>query len=610
MSGICGFVAGKNFFAGASKARDELERMNVSLAHRGRDGAGAWIDIEGRVAMGHRRLRLTDPTDAGKQPMTSDSERYILALDGAITNYLELRETLLEQGVQFRSDSQAEVLLALIERHGVKAALQDAIGQLGLVLYDRKEKRLYLARDRFGLKTVYYGWHKGVFVFASELKAIKALSFFEPEIDTDSVYLFLKYQYVKSPWSIYRGINKLLPAEILSLDLETGETHSEKYYSLEDVAVAAEHDRFSGSLDECVDEMERVLTEAVTRAVQACVPAGAFLSSGLDSSVVSAIAQKALNGKLKTYSVGCYSEKLNDAEMAKEYARVLGTDHHELYLDEKEFFDLMPRLAGIYDEPFAQPSAIPYFYISKEAKKDVGIVLGGDGGDELFGFIPLIQQVFSYQNGFPYDGRDYTIFSDLYDYLQYILFKTTGFRDEMFAFPVPTQRHYGQFAPNRIKDDYLRAMCFDLRIFNESETMTKVDRASMANGLQVREPILDPSVVALGFRLPDHFRYDRGVFRVAQRKLLARYIPERMIEKQKRAFHIPINRFILSDSFRDVREWAFSEETLEQSGFFRVPETKAMLQEQLTQYGKLPVQSFTNNVLVLQLWLKENGFIK
>ena len=609
MSGICGFALRNTSFENEERTREELMRMTSSLKHRGPDGEGYWINMGERIAIGHRRQYLTGSSENGLQPIVSETGRYILALDGAITNYSELETELEKQGVKFRFKTQTEVLLRLIEKDGLATALKEITGSFGLVLYDRENKLLKLARDRFGMKTVYYGWNNGGFFFASELKAIKCLSFFEAELDRSSVYQFLKYQYVKSPWSIYQGVNKLLPSEIVTIDMSNGEKTNEVYFSFENLVSEAEESPFKGSLDECVERLDDLLTEVIAREVDVNVPVGAFLSSGLDSSTVSAIAQKVLGGNLKTYCIGCYSEKLNDAEMAKEYAEVLGTQHHEIYVDENEFVDLLPKLPQIYDEPFAQPSAIPYYYISKLASDDIGVCLGGDGGDELFGFIPLIQQVFSYQKGFPYDGWNYDDFTDLYDYLQYTLFKTTGFRDNMFAYPVPDDRHYRQFAPTKIKDDYLRAMCFDLSIFNESETMIKVDRASMANGLQVREPLLDPSIMAFAFRLPDEFRYNKGVFRVAQRKLLSCYIPETMIEKQKRAFHIPVNRYILSDTCKEIREWAFDEKTLEQSGLFNVPETLAMLNEQLTQYGKLPVQSFTNNVLMLQLWLKDNGYI-
>lgn len=609
MSGICGFAVRKDSFVNEENTLAELKKMTSTMIHRGPNGEGYWINMQDRLAIGYRHLHLIGASISGSQPLVAESGHYILALDGAITNYSELRKELEDQGVQFRCETQAEVLVHLIERYGIINALRKITGSLGLVVYNREKRTLQLARDRFGLKTVYYGWNNGAFFFASELKAIKSLSFFEPEIDHDSIYQYLKYQYIKSPWSIYQGVGKLLPAEIVTINLDNGESSSEIYYSFEDTVLSAEKAPFTGSLDECVEELDSLLTRVVSREIQTNVPVGTFLSSGLDSSTISAIAQKVLNGKLKTYCIGCYSEKLNDAEMAKEYANVLGTQHHEIYVDEKEYVELLPHLSEVFDEPFAQPSAIPYYYISKLAGEDVGVCLGGDGGDELFGFIPLIQHVFAYLNNFPFDGINYDNFTDLYDYLQYSLFKTQGFRDNMFAYTVPDHRHYRQFAPKKINDYYLSAMCYDLSIFNESETMIKVDRASMANSLQVREPLLDLSVIEYAFRLPNEFRYDKGVFRVAQRKLLARYIPEQLIERKKRAFHIPVNRYILSDSCKDIREWAFSEKALKQSGFFCVEETMAMLHEQLTEYGKLPVQSFTNNVLMLQLWLRANGYI-
>jgi len=608
MCGICGFVGLEQDFLTYEKTKDYITKMTTSLAHRGPDGAGEWIDMDRRVAFGHRRLSIVDLSENGKQPMISQSGRYVITFNGEIYNYPELQTELETAGVRMRSTCDTEVLLEYIALHGIDKALKRATGMFGLAVYDREEHKIHLARDRFGEKSVYYGWNKGRFLFGSELKALKAFPFFEPELDKDSIYMYLKYRYIKSPWSIYQGIHKMLPGKIVTLDLNTNKLSEREYYNLEEVVCRGERNLTDASLEECVDELDNILTEVIKRQLRADVPVGLFLSSGIDSAVTSAIAQKVCNGKLKTYSIGSYDEKLNEAVLAKEYAKILGTEHHEYYLDDKECMELLFKIPAMYDEPFGQPSAVPTYLVSRMARKDVTVAISGDGGDELFvGYQRDIKYPVQYR--YLLKEEEYSRFSGIHDYLQYAMFKVVGFTDELWDGDVPKDRHYRQFGSNRIHNILNNALHYEAKTFMESETLLKVDRASMANSLEVREPFLDPSVVEYAFRLPETYKYDKGCRKVILKKLLEKYLPRELFDIPKRGFHIPINQYWFTDSFQEVMSWAFDESTLEKCDVFDVKKAKSAIDKMLKQGTNIPVQSIVYNILMLELWLKENGRI-
>ena len=608
MCGICGFVGLEQDFLTYEKTKEYITKMTTSLAHRGPDGAGEWIDMDRRVAFGHRRLSIVDLSENGKQPMISQSGRYVITFNGEIYNYPELQTELETAGVRMRSTCDTEVLLEYIALHGIDTALKKSIGMFGLAVYDREEHKIHLARDRFGEKSVYYGWNKGRFLFGSELKTLKAFPFFEPELDKDSIYMYLKYRYIKSPWSIYQGIYKMLPGKIVTLDLTTKELTEREYYNLEEVICRGERNLTDASLEECVDELDNILTEVIKRQLRADVPVGLFLSSGIDSAVTSAIAQKVCNGKLKTYSIGCYDEKRNEAEVAKEYAKILGTEHHEYYIDDKECMDLIFKIPEMYDEPFGQPSAVPTFLVSKLARQDVTVAISGDGGDELFaGYMRDIHFPVRYRYLFNTD--EYKRFTDMYDYLQYAMFKLPGFTDNIWAGDVPTGRHYRQFGSEKINNILNNALHFEAGTFMESETLLKVDRASMANSLEVREPFLDPAVVDFAFRLPEKYKYDKGCTKVILKQLLSRYLPREKFDLPKRGFLIPVNKYLFTNHFQEILAWAFSEETLGKSGLFNVPQTRAAYENMMSKGINIPIESLVYDILILNLWLKNNGVL-
>lgn len=606
MCGICGYFGLDSDFVACDKTRNVIIKMSDSLTHRGPDGSGYWIDMDRHVSLGHRRLSILDLSDNGKQPMVSKSQRYVISFNGEIYNYLELEQELHAIGRKMKSACDTEVLLEYIDAFGLESTLKKAIGMFGLSVYDREKNELYLARDRFGEKSVYYGWNNGRFVWASELKAIKALPFVDLELDQDSIYLFLKYQYIKAPWSIYKDIRKMLPGQYLVVDFNDRTVSERFYYSLEEVIVNAEKNIVDKSLEECTEELDAILTKTIARQLRADVPVGLFLSSGIDSALTSAIAQRISGGRLKTYSIGSYNEERNEAPLAKEYAKLLGTDHHEYYLDDKECAELIFKLPSMYDEPFAQMSAIPTYLVSKLARRDVTVAVSGDGGDEMF--FGYAHDLAAIKYKYFLSEEQHQMFSDVYDFIQYN-FKRRAFRDEMLCTRQERVCNYADFGSPKIVNDLNRAMYFEAMTFMESETLVKVDRASMANSLEIREPFLSPEIAEFAFALPEEYKYYHGRTKRILKSLLAKYLPEELFDIPKRGFRIPVDEYLFSDSFKGITEWAFSENTLRKCGFYDIETTKAIINKELAREKQISLNSVVYNVLMMNIWLKENKYI-
>ncbi|MCG6871811.1 MAG: asparagine synthase (glutamine-hydrolyzing), partial [Gammaproteobacteria bacterium] len=351
MCGIAGFLDRSATDAGAAAAR--VERMSDTLAHRGPDDRGAWTDPREGVALGHRRLSVIDLSAAGHQPMTSPAGRYVIVYNGEIYNFRELRDSL--DGVNWRGESDTEVLLALIERDGVEAALGRCAGMFAFALWDRQERCLWLARDRMGEKPLYYGWLGQTLVFASELKAIRAHPDFKGEIDRDALTLFLRHNYIPAPHSVYRGIRKLPPGHFLRLPWPTDakrEFPSRAYWSLREIADRAIPDRARQRDPQvALEELEQTLRLSVGQMMIADVPVGALLSGGIDSTLVTALMQSQHRQPVRTFTIGFNESDYDEAQYARAIAGHLGTDHHELYLGPADARAIIPELPALYDEP-------------------------------------------------------------------------------------------------------------------------------------------------------------------------------------------------------------------------------------------------------------------
>lgn len=615
MCGICGFCGREeNPVFANSEMTENIRSMMDSLIHRGPDDGDSWIDSRRQIAFGHRRLSIIDLSAKGRQPMISASGRFVITFNGEIYNYPELMKDLQAKGVVFKSNCDTEVLLELIGYYGIEEAIRKTEGMFALSVYDKEMNCLYLVRDRMGEKPLYYGWSNGVFVFASELKAIKTLSFFHPVIDGRAVYLFLKYRFIKSPLSIYKDIYKLPAGSICRVDLNARAEKIWKYWSLEDVAKdGVEKRKQIITLDEATDRLDDCLTGIIRRQMRSDVPLGLFLSSGIDSSIVAALAQKQSLKSISTFTIGTADKEFNEADEARKIASHLKTNHNELYVTSKETAELLPEMIKTYDEPYAQPSSLPMYLVSKLAKKHVTVCLAGDGGDELFvGYHRICQKTRIWEEMLLSGGNPR--FSDFFDFYLYRVYKNKIFKDSLLKIPPIEKRYFRQFATDQLPTFLDMACYFECLYFLEGDTLVKVDRASMAHALEVREPFLSHKAVELALSLPAECKYnDIDGHKVILKKLLGRYLPRPLWDIPKKGFNIPLFRWLFGECFRDILEWCFDKKNLECSGFldagaysilYEKAKSNLILGEDSEIFGET-----IYTVLIFQLWLKKEGIL-
>jgi len=641
MCGICGFLDPRG-----GTTRDELSDtvggMAACVRHRGPDDGGAWVDEEAGVALGHRRLSIVDLSPLGHQPMQSGGGRYVVAFNGEIYNFPALRRELEGRGHRFRGHSDTEVLLAAVEEWGVEAALRRFVGMFAFALWDRAERALFLCRDRMGEKPLYYGWSGGVFLFGSELKALRAHPRWRGEVDRDALALYLRHVYVPGPYSIYRGIRKLQPGNFLRVTAdETAPAEPTEYWSLREAAAAGAADPFTGSDAEAVDALDARLRDAVAQQMVADVPLGAFLSGGIDSSTVVALMQAQSATPVRTFSIGVHDRDYDEAEHARAVAAHLGTDHTELYVTSEDALGVIPRLATMYDEPFADSSQIPTFLVAQMARRDVTVSLSGDGGDELFGgynryFVG--RRVWNRVRGVPrplrramagglaavpprgWDalngvlparlrqpqlgnrlhklghvlaaGRPEAIYERLVSEWTSPNDVVRGGREPLTQVTDPARR-----AP---RDDFTeRMMYLDALTYLPDDILVKVDRAAMAVSLETRVPFLDHRVVELAWRLPLGMKVRGTQGKWILRQVLDRYVPRELIERPKMGFGIPIQSW-LRGPLRDWAEALLDERRLRDEGFFHPAPIRARWREHLA--GSAEWQHSLWSVLMFQAW--------
>ena len=380
MCGIAGFCnSPKNW-------KENIEKMNQRMYHRGPDAGGIWADDTANVVLGHRRLSIVDLSETGMQPMHSASGRYVCVFNGEIYNYRRLRDKLLKEKkiTAFRGTSDTEVLLEAIEAYGVTETIKHCKGMFAIALFDKKTRRLTLIRDRIGEKPLYYGFVHGHFVFASDIGSIRVLDGFDNAIDTKVLQLYFIHGYIPAPYSIYQNIYKLDAGCMLELDPPYKEPKITTYWSVREVAKYGQAHLFQGNRQEAADELERLLKASIKEQMVADVPVGAFLSAGIDSSTIVALMQAQSSRKVQSFTIGMEDPAYNEATYAKEIAQHLGTEHTELYITAKDAKAVIPKLSWIFGEPFADSSQIPTYLVSKMTKQHVTVSLSGDGGDELF----------------------------------------------------------------------------------------------------------------------------------------------------------------------------------------------------------------------------------
>jgi asparagine synthase (glutamine-hydrolysing) len=633
MCGIAGFWRADG--AAESTLRSAIGAMTDAIAYRGPDGEGQWIAEEAGIALGHRRLAIIDLTPSGFQPMTSANERVVITYNGELYNAAEIAA---ELNINFRGSSDTEVLVEAISRFGIEGALERANGLFAFAAFDRATRTLHLARDRLGIKPLYWTQQGGSFAFASELKALRALKDFHFLLDHASIAAYLRHACVPAPRTIYRDVNKLAPGE--RLELQGRRLKTQLYWDLAAVAQVGQDNLDCRPEPELVDELDALLSDAVARQMASDVPLGAFLSGGIDSSTVVALMRKADKGPVKTFSIGFRELAFNEAQDARAVAQYLGTEHTEYVLSAAEARAIIPQLPCIYDEPFADSSQIPTFLVSRLARQSVTVALSGDGGDENFaGYVRhqqagrLWQSVRNIPRGIRAVGAGalQCLSPAAWDGLGAVLprrLRPSHFGDkvhkaagllssdgllEMYRrlvsqWPDPERLLPGVREPlgwsERLTspgklDAVGQLRLLDMMSYLPDDILTKVDRAAMAVGLEVRVPLLDHRVVEFGWRLPSRHLVRDGKGKRLLRSVLARYVPPALTERPKMGFGVPIGEWLRGP----LRPWAedlLSPAALTADGLFDPRIVLTRFAEHLS--GRRNWQSALWPVLQFQAW--------
>ena len=595
MCGIAGSVSPPR--ADARAEPGHVARMIATLVHRGPDDSGLWAESESGVCLGHRRLAILDCSQAGHQPMVSASQRYVVAFNGEIYNHLLLRDALAAEGCApaWRGTSDTETMAAAFDAWGVEQALTRFVGMFAIAAWDRERRVLVLARDRIGEKPLYYGRLRGTWLFGSELKALAAHPAFQGDIDPQALSDYMRLGYVPAPASIWRGVSKVSPGCLVTIDAAAGTMTQRAYWSV--LAAAAGEPPAFDSDAQAIDAAESLMRRAVSQQMISDRPLGALLSGGIDSSCIVALMSLAAREPVRTFSIGFHESAFNEAEYARSVAQHLGTHHTDLYVSAAQAREVIPLLPDLYDEPFADASQIPTYLVSKLARGSVTVALTGDGGDELFGGYPhhvmgarlwnLIRRVPApmrqhlgalleraspaaidrlFARMLPQDAasgakalRPAQKLTALARVLRsrdpealYLQLMSHWSEQSVLAEPVRGHRLV-QGVPDTgaatTQEDFMRR---DLLLYLPDDILAKTDRASMAVSLETRAPLLDHRVVEFALRLPLSMKIRQGQSKWLLRQVLYRHVPQALVDRPKMGFSVPIGAWLRGP----LREWA------------------------------------------------------
>ena len=649
MCGISGFYSLSSF-----SSNDVIIKMNSAISHRGPDTNGFWSDKKSGIVLGHQRLSIIDLSDAGNQPMKSNSTRYILTYNGEVYNHLEIRKELQKStpSIKWRGNSDTETLLEAIDFWGIEITLKKIQGMFAFGLWDQKKRCLILARDRIGEKPLYYGWqgegNKKTFLFGSELKALKVHPEFNGKINRDAIALELRHNYIPAPYSIYEDIYKLQPGHYLKFkesDLTKKLLPNPKtYWCFTETVFSGNNNQLTISESHIQEDLEKYLQSSVRKQMISDVPLGAFLSGGIDSSTIVALMQSQSTNPIKTFTIGFNEDEYSEAKYAKKIAKHLGTDHTELYISSKEAIEVIPKLPIIYDEPFSDSSQIPTFLISQLAKKDVTVALSGDGGDELFcgynryvmsekfwNIFRLMPQSFRkiFSSGLQsISTENWTTISKLLPGLK----KYSNFGDKIHKganvlkaktshelyymlcshWQNPTEavinsKESGtlltEFKPDfQGLNNQQQMMVLDFLTYLPDDILVKVDRAAMASSLETRIPFLDHNLIEYVWRISHSLKFKKGEGKWILKQILNKYVPKHLTDRPKMGFGIPIGAW-LRGPLRDWAENLLDQKRLQQEGYFN----SKLIRDKWTEHlsCKRDWQYDLWNVLMFQAWIDQ-----
>ena len=643
MCGLAGFFSLRP--VGSDEAAEDLRRMAQTIAHRGPDGEGIWHDSAAGVGLAHRRLAIIDLSPLAAQPMPSASGRLVISFNGEIYNYRALRSDLESAGRQFRSASDTEVLLEAIESWGVETALRRARGMFAFALWDRQERSMTLARDRFGEKPLHFGQFGNILLFGSELKALRAHSAWDARLNRDALALMLRHHYIPAPHTIYSGVRKVLPGSYVRVQVrrESFAIEERSYWSARPIARASAQTRRISDA-ETVDRLHGELAEAVNLQMVADVPVGAFLSGGIDSSLIVSLMQQASRRPVRTFSIGFAEQEYNEAPFARRVASHLGTEHTELMISAQDARAVIPRIADIYDEPFADSSQIPTYLVSRLARQAVTVSLSGDGGDELFGGyqhytltldywrrvqrlpaamraimrgaigtlpLPWIEVLATPALVGPWRLRSHLadrikerspqLFAKNFQHL---------YRTYSSFWHCPEDVVLGSHEPETVLSSYeshptgvgaMEHMMFmDTCQYLPDDILVKVDRAAMYVSLETRVPLLDPQVADVAWDTPleVHRRDGRGKWLL--RQVLSRYVPVELFDRPKGGFSIPLAQWLRGE----LKGWAedlLEPARLRREGIFEPTVIERRWRQHQAGLEDWSIQLWT--VLMAQSWL-------
>jgi asparagine synthase (glutamine-hydrolysing) len=644
MCGLAGFL--KSDELSAEETQRDLPRMASALHHRGPDDEGMWHDARAGIALSHRRLSIIDLSALGHQPMHSASQRYTVVYNGEIYNYLELRAELVKLGVSFRSTSDTEVLLAAVECWGLVAAVERCAGMFAFALWDRRDRVLHLARDRFGEKPLYFGICGDTLLFGSELKALRQHHSWRNDIDRDALALMMQHDSIPAPLSIFKDIGKVMPGTIVSARVvaRSFKIEEHRYWRPDEYINKAAQESHPLTSEESLELLEKALSRAIERQMLADVPVGAFLSGGTDSSLIVALMQKAASQRVRTFSVGFDDSAYDESPFARAVAQHLNTDHTEFTVSPRDCLDVIPLLPQIYDEPFADSSQIPTYLVCKMARREVTVALSGDAGDELFAGYGRYQtamarwQVFKRvpaalrASGSAFVGRLPIGALALAARPAAFIWGRYGkegladrMQDQASQWKATTLREFYRVGMHRwsvssgvvtglgtsafdvdsslpqYADELKQMMHLDTCAYLPNDILVKVDRAAMAVSLETRVPFLDVDVARAAWRIPSSILLKDGRGKWVLRELLKRYVPAHLVDRPKRGFAVPLAQWLRTD----LRPWAndlLDPYRLRSEGYLDATMVQRRWRQHLT--GKADWSQHLWNVLTFQSWLE------